>query len=113
MTREQQIARRQELRAPGRLKAIEEYRRPLYEAYFEDTGELAMLVLDDMEYEDLDTKEFVDWLILRYVAAAGPTYAMTEADKKEFVDKMRANEKRRPNKAERELVERYVGKKAT
>lgn len=119
MAPEQRKARRQELAAMK--KAAEDlavitkrHREVLAKVYHEDTGEYAddEILAEGTEYQ-FDSSAFVDWLILRYVAAAGSAYDMTEADKKAFVDTMRANEKRRPNKAERELVERYVGKKVT
>jgi hypothetical protein len=137
MTPEQRNARRKELAAQyiarmqecaaqrdaaeARATASVEHRKVLAVLYRLETGEDATIWLgcpdasedgdgccrNEFEY---DNQEFVDWLILRYVAAAGPTYAMTEADTKALADTMRKNDKRRPTKKERELVELYAEK---
>ena len=88
MTPEQRKARRQELAARKvaealRAQAVERYRKELTALFEKETGYDATLWhgcpdtsddgdgynRDEFEY---DNHAFVDWLILRYVAAAGP-----------------------------------------
>ena len=54
-----------------------------------------MLGSDDVEDEvEYDSPAFVDWLILRYVAAARASYAMTEADGQRILDGRQKTEQR-------------------
>ena len=100
---EQRKARRLELAAKRkaeeeRSKKIERLRHVLAEVYHSNTGNYAteyMLGSDDVEDEvEYDSPAFVDWLILRYVAAARASYAMTEADGQRILDGRQKTEQR-------------------
>ena len=118
MTPEQRKARRLELAAEkkaaeDRAALIKKHRDVLAEVYHRDTGEHAVDYMLGPPGEDevpYDSSEFVDWLIMRYVRAAGSSYAMTRADGQRILDIMKKNEQRQASDKERELVERYVGK---
>lgn len=117
MTPEQYRQRRKEedsreKAAKERAEALAKYRKVLEGVFRQDTGEDATVgIIDSYGEEQVYFSDyFTDWLILRYVEAAGCLYSMAEADKKALADQMQENSERPPTEKERELVKLYVGK---